>query len=261
MLYYSLGLSAVLLALINISVARSRNPVPITLGLGFAFGVLPACIMIAFPAVFVQAVLLNLLLFVLSIPDRGRRLYQPLSCVATLGAYSVVLFSALEKRAESSRLREEYPLESLEERLPRRAGLPSASLAADSLENMERMLENAAPPYGYQSRTAGLRQLHDHSVNEFVNSAGFGVGRMGVINSQVDVKSLQQGRREDQPVPQPDYLNPYVHPEGPLSSNVAEWFPGRMRSLHDEGVVDFLNPLGFGYVKSRREVADSRVTA
>ena len=65
MLYFSLGLSVVLLAAANFSVTRWRNPVPAVILLGIGFTVLPFCMMmLAFPAVAVQSLLLCLLLFI-----------------------------------------------------------------------------------------------------------------------------------------------------------------------------------------------------
>ena len=86
MLYISLTLSAVLLGAVNLIVAKWRNPVPATIGLGIGFSVLPICMMLVFPAVGWQALVLTLLLFVLLVPNRGRRLYLPLSCVLSSDA-------------------------------------------------------------------------------------------------------------------------------------------------------------------------------
>ena len=106
MLYISLTLSVVLLGAVNLIVAKWRNPVPATIGLGIAFSILPTCLMLVFPAVGWQALVLTLLLFVLLVPNRGRRLYLPLSCVATLVIYALLLVPFNERRKETVQLRQ-----------------------------------------------------------------------------------------------------------------------------------------------------------
>lgn len=103
MLYISLTLSVVLLGAVNLIVVKWRNPVPATIGLGVGFSILPICLMFFSPAVLLQALVLTLLLFILLVPNRGRRLYLPLSCVATLVIYALLLVPFIEKRRSFAR--------------------------------------------------------------------------------------------------------------------------------------------------------------
>jgi hypothetical protein len=57
------------------------------------------------------------------------------------------------------------------------------------------------------------------------------------------------------PVQQPDYTKPFIPPSKNLTSNLSDWNRGKMLQLHDAGVLDFVNPLGFGYIKDRTHVA------
>jgi hypothetical protein len=66
---------------------------------------------------------------------------------------------------------------------------------------------------------------------------------------------IQNGLRDDVPVFQPDYFNPISHQDVNFSEYPSEWRIGKMYELHFDGVLDFVNPRGFGYVKSRKEVA------
>ena len=254
MLYISLTLSAVLLGAVNLIVVKWRNPVPATIGLGIGFSVLPICMMLVFPAVGWQALVLTLLLFVLLVPNRGRRLYLPLSCVATLVIYALLLVPFIEKRKETVQLRQEYPYESFEERMPSRPKFESAKPNdLDRLSKLEEAIDSETAERYRSSRSASLRHLHERSVDDFVNSAGFGVGRMGGMLTHSDAESLKHDPREA--VAQPDYLNPYIPPAGNLLEPVPTWDAGKMSRFHEEGIVDFLNPKGFGYFKNRREVA------
>ncbi len=253
MLYISLTLSVVLLGTVNLIVAKWRNPVPATIGLGIAFSILPTCLMLVFPAVGWQALVLTLLLFVLLVPNRGRRLYLPISCFATLIIYALLLVPFIENRKETVQLRHEYPYESFEERLPSRPKFESARPNdLDRLSKLEEAIDSEAAERYRNSRTASLRYLHERSVDDFVNSAGFGVGRMGGMMTRPDAESLKHDPREA--VAQPDYLNPYIPPAGNLLEPVPAWNAGKMSRFHEDGLVDFLNPKGFGYFKNRREV-------
>lgn len=254
MLYISLTLSAVLLGAVNLIVAKWRNPVPATIGLGIGFSVLPICMMLVFPAVAIQALSLCILLFVLLAPRRGRKLYLPLSCVATLLAYGVVFVPYIEQRRETIQLREEYPYESFEKRMPSRPKLESAEPKdLNYLGDLEDVIDRDTNERYRNSRSASLRSLHERSVEDFVNSAGFGNGRMGGMIVPPSADSLKHDSRDA--IPQPDYLNPYVPPTGVPTDIVESWDEGKMRQFHAESAVDFLNPKGFGYFKNRKEVA------
>ena len=222
MLYISLTLSAVLLGAVNLIVAKWRNPVPATIGLGIGFTILPACLMLVFPAVGWQALVLTLLLFILLVPNRGRRLYLPLSCVATLVVYALLLVPFNERRKETVQLRQEYPYESFEERMPSRPKFESARPNdLDRLSKLEEAIDGEAAERYRSTRTASLHDLHERSVDDFVNSAGFGVGRMGGMMTRPDAESLKHDPREA--VPQPDYLNPYSPPAGNLLVPEPAW--------------------------------------
>jgi hypothetical protein len=114
MLYISLALSAALLVVVNRMVSRSAYPAPRVILTGLGFTACPFGVMLVFPAVACQAALLTGLLLVLLVPRRGRRLYLPLSCLATVIAYGILLRPALEKRAELAELRDQHPYESLD---------------------------------------------------------------------------------------------------------------------------------------------------
>lgn len=82
-------------------------------------------------------------------------------------------------------------------------------------------------------------------MDQFVNSYGFGVGRMAGMSDY----ALQSGRRDGPPLPQPGL--------GPDRSPPDRWEPvagPRFDSLHEASVLDFVNPAGFGLFQDRTRV-------
>ncbi len=93
--------------------------------------------------------------------------------------------------------------------------------------------------------------LHDDAVGLFVACFGFGVARLSPYPSEAN---LAYGLREGPGLLQPGRrIAPARSPgEWGPSPDGAEEPLGR---LHDEGVIEFAHPAGFGYVKDRRHVA------
>ncbi len=166
---------------------------------------------------------------------------------------------------ERIRLRKEYPLESLFERLAheRRPGkrahgkLPDASTSEVPRDSWTRLggLESETAPT--HTRNASLELLHTDAVEEFVKRPGFGQGRFD---------------------PGPAYLAPEKEPGAPLVGDVRIVFDPELTyersliglivpppafdlpfwSIHQEGLVEFAYSSGFGYVRDRDHVAGFR---
>src|ERR1700722_12815687 len=90
MLYISLFLSFALLATINLILARSSRAILWSIAVCASFTICPGFLLVIFPAIAIQAAFLCLLLAVLVVPKNGRRIYLPLSFVATVAAYAVL---------------------------------------------------------------------------------------------------------------------------------------------------------------------------
>jgi hypothetical protein len=138
----------------------------------------------------------------------------------------------------------------MEERLPTpRAAFRGERLPEAAAQRLAR-LEESLPEEGGGYRAYSLRELHEESVSQFINSPGFGVARM----HRPSPESLTYRLRPDSPVPQPE---PRTSSGGSPDESLWEpkaWDEGLYR-VHRDGVRDFVNPDGFGYVKDRRHVA------
>jgi hypothetical protein len=166
----------------------------------------------------------------------------PASVLATLAAYGVTTWFAVERQQQ---LRDRYPVESLEDRLPlRQATGRHGSVDTIRLSKLETGIEYEDRLWA-GARDRKLRRLHEEKVNLFANSYGFGVGRMGMVNDD----ALLPSRRDGPPVPQPG--------PGPDVSPPDKWEPATgpgFDHLHTASLLDFLNPKGFGLVESRSRV-------
>jgi hypothetical protein len=107
--------------------------------------------------------------------------------VAVLVFFVYVLGPKLKKDHERTeryrdgirKLREQYPFESLETRIP---GPPQSkrghSLSQTSAEQLRKFESSIASETEGWGREQSLQKLHEGSVEEFVNREGFGVARM-----------------------------------------------------------------------------------
>lgn len=284
MLYISLVLSFVLLVLVNLLVKYSKYAVAGSIAVCFGFAVGPTVYMnVHYPAVSWQAGMMFVLLLFLSIPNQpiesrigitphnfahllrllvprdGRRIYLLLSFVVTLGAYCFLFRSMWQQHEELVQLQHELPYESLTTRLPDRPaignGMPKNTTRLDERENE---LNDVMKKSLSINRSFNLRRLHEDSVDIFVNSAGMGYRRMDAfLDSEAKkLKYFIGGTvHNKQEVRQPDYLNPVIPAVKGLSANIPQWNLSKMLRLHDDSVLDFVNPFGFGYVKDREHVA------
>lgn len=250
MLYLSLPLALIVLAAAH-SAARPY-PEPMRwgrfLGIGGGAVVAPLFLLGSSPVVAGLFVLLVAALAVWPLVRRRVPTFLPLSIAAALVAYGTAGWYALKEQGASDQLRREYPLESLAERVPEPRASLRTPLSAGATENLN-SFENEVRSAGFTVRSYQLRTLHEHTTDAFVNSPGFGVMRMI-------------------PGPTAESLKADSRPEAPSQpGSPAGWAPGEpfepapsadrdaLVGLHTDGVLDFVNPRGWGYVKSRDAVA------
>src|SRR5713226_8455878 len=178
MLITSLLLSAVLLLVANV-VARKTGHLAapcVICGLGAFLG---GCVM--FPALMLTGVLAALAGLSCGVLGGGPRLFLKCSLATILASHLLVGFLSLHQVQERRRLREEFPSESLAQRLSYEAPrIPSRPSAADGLSTPASKaltdLEDRIDDLSF-SRTYSLKRLHEDSVTDFIYSPGFGIGR------------------------------------------------------------------------------------
>jgi hypothetical protein len=263
MLYISLLILLPLLGLINLvlyctGLIRTRpvRYLVIFASLVFAFG--PILFVTAYMRPVIWQVGLIFVLLPLLIPHRGRRFFLPLSCVAAMAAYGLQVRSTQVLSENLTQLKNEYPYESLKERLPSRSIITSSPTNDPKrLDNLERDLAEVSNDYGSWQRSEALKRLHETSVKEFTSRPGFGFDRMDFVD-RADAQAFKMvyDYVSNRPlVKQPDYLRPFISPVSGLKLNISDQNSFQLLKLHDDGVLDFINPRGFGFAKDRDHVA------
>jgi hypothetical protein len=251
MLYVSLTLSVLLLVIANVGILRSSNGWLNAfgfIGLFFSFGTI--CAGFFLPPVALLFLVLAALVGIWVTCKLRPWVFLPVSCVAAAVVAGIIGQSVLHSQSRYAGLRAQYPYESMEDRLPpakatyRLEVIPEA--IAESLASAEDSLEGRSRTM----RSYFLEQVHEQTTALFVNSSGFGVARMGRPTEQ----SLAGDPERNKSIPQP---------EPRLSSSAflddVEWTlrlaDKSLTELHRSGALDFVNPVGFGFVKDRRKVA------
>lgn len=149
-----------------------------------------------------------------------------------------------EERVE--RLRKQYPFESLESRLP---APPTSSggadhltsLSANELLSFEKVLDRR------NEREELLKALHESSVAEFVSKNGNGVGRMGRMPEEILANAATS---EDPSVPLSESWKEVDVSREPVNLDVET-----LNLIHHWNTYYGINAPGFGFVKSRKQVA------
>ena len=160
----------------------------------------------------------------------------------------------MPERQRLATLREEFPFESVEDRLP--APTPTGALPTGTTARLERAEAELVENY-WRSRSAQLMHLRETRVDEFVSTPGFGVGR----GMRVPFRNWNEGLRpEELYVHQPNGGSARSH--GDITSSIQirdgelhDLHRAGLLDLHRAGLLDFINFENFGYVKDRRHVA------
>jgi len=244
-LYFSLATSLLLLLAAHFAARPAPHPVRGTTfavcGLALTFG--PAC-----AGLFLPTATLLLLIFLtaaLTAWPRVRartRFFVSLSTLAFFGAYAVGGLIALGSMAEYARLRERFPYESMGDRVPALKAAERPARATTDSSEVDAEVEREARRGWMRDRM--LKRLHEDTTGLFVNSPGFGVGRMLFAPREQTLESRPRDDPPDQPALRPSDAGP-----GPASGGID------LDAMHTLGVVDFVHPDGFGYFKDRRHVA------
>jgi hypothetical protein len=145
----------------------------------------------------------------------------------------------------------------MEKRLPsRHITGRKASYNTRPLDSLEEIIEHREPLNWAETQRVGqLRQLHEDTVNTFIEQQGFGVMRMPRMSEWI----LKAGLREDPPLAQAarEASAPWsaADLEGPALPKDFVELEKDLGGVLRISIADFANPKGFGYVKDRRHVA------
>lgn len=257
MLYIALVVSAILLLVVNLIAWRAERPIVLIFTSAFAISILPSVGgLMMLHAVMLQAILVCIAAWIWRARRGKPRHFLVFSCIATLIAFAIPGYFAYR---QTRHLQELFSYISMTERLPPpekqrpTETLPAAT--ANHLATMETLIEDKERSWPSSYRKTTLRQIHEDTVEVFVNQEGFGVARMVGVSE----KSLKSGLHDEPPIPQPGTpsASPWLaeqlrkKPFGALFADVS----GGLLSLHHDSIVDFINPAGFGYIKDRQHVA------
>lgn len=229
----------------------------------------------------------SLLLVVVGIICRGLKASPPrfawTAAAGTLFIYVGYSATHVPTFLEWQRIRAENPVESLASRLEYEQGAiarrPTLTEPASTPATEETDETHATPPnyarrlealedvlddeWRWRSRSAALRTIHSSYVQQFIDSPGFGVVRGGWLLEPE--KFADASKPKVFQLPPGEYCDPDGTPGGeaqrlhtansdnpPAPPAVAQ---RQLEMLHEEGLFDFVNRRGWGYVQDRDHVA------
>lgn len=247
MFYDTLPFAGIVLLLALVAARREPHPIRWP---WFILGGLPVALASGSNVVLGAFGLLFVALLAWTFTRRWVRVFAPPALVAVAIPYGLTYREAHEIDTTHERLRQQYPLESVANRIPEpRADLhaPPTGAARARLDEFE----DAAYRNG-SSRSFQLQRLHEERVRTFVNSPGFGQMRMLGPRRITDETLNAELDRPETPV-QPGSSVLWGRGEAFEPTESAVRNP--LSKLHADGLLDFVNPKGWGYVKDRDRVA------
>jgi hypothetical protein len=174
--------------------------------------------------------------------------------LSAIGPYGYFTYLAVADFAEHQRLIDQYPFESMESRAPSPKKTLSGKASKETESHLKDLEEKLSQGGENDSRSWMLQELHQESVQSFINSPGFGQTRR-TRPAEGDLTNLE---RDESPVLQPGPLPSSTFSEGDLSTEPSDVQPDSLRKMHLSSVFDFANPRGFGWIVDRQKVAGFR---
>ena len=237
-------LAVSMLVLVNWWVFKYPNATGVALILCGLLGFAPCLVLAYCIPLHLQAAALVLSLPCAYYPHRGPALYRVVSTSLTVAIWLFAFTNASRQSHQYDEWQRQTPFESLEHRLP----TPVRGGNADGPLWTEVDEESVS---GSMERMWSLEEVHSNRVRLFHHAVGFGHARM------LRRKAVPEHFEPDPtpPVPQPERYEPNAVSLGDEMPDTARESFGR---LHVNGLLDFVNADGFGYVKSRAAVAGFR---
>ena len=165
-------------------------------------------------------------------------------------AYLLMTLISLPSIRKAWQLREEFPVESLEARLPFReipaTDAPLSPELDDELSSFEYEIETVSRQQAWIQRE-NLRRLHESKVRDFVDAPGFGVAR---LIRQPNPRLLSRGHRSNELIPQATAIQ-FESKRRSLADSASS--ADRLQ-FHRQQTIDFSHPLGYGLLDDQRRV-------
>lgn len=202
--------------------------------------------------------------------DLRKWTYLPAAAVVSILPYAVIAAPYARRYHEMEAIRDLYPPMSIADRLayelrPRRQSTAEtedeshATAMSAELARFDERLQQTGWEQGADSRSRalwGLDSLHEQLVHEFTEAEGFGAER--AVWPDIQLRTI------DLPEPLPLPVSPgtpsaageqtAANDEIARGAPEASPAPQTLREMHESGVIDFVNPRGFGAVVSRERV-------
>jgi hypothetical protein len=250
MLVISVFLSLVLIVAVYCTYRSDRELFAFSVALAVG-GMLLGAVCYVFPFC-LQAVLIIPALFIWK-----KCQWSPVSLLAYMFGTAVlanglVVLMILQYVSEMELLQLQYPFESMAERLPVPQSHAAARLSKGSAEQLSELEGTFAADF-HTFRDLMLEKLHQDSVQHFINSPGFGVGRGPIRPTETNLAARRFDRRES-PLPQPNARPWSTLAERDLRE-LPDLNPAALRTMHLNSIIDFVNPEAFGLIISRQKVA------
>jgi hypothetical protein len=267
MLYISLGISAVFLVIVNL-LARRRGGSGMSSAIAFS-GVVASFSLFAMmgfsiPAVIYTAGLVAVVGFICWLFGSQPRYFALASVVVTLFAHVFAGWSGLDEIRRWEEMKSQYPLESLDDRLAYETRPHSinpahrSSLDPTWLDTLEKASDKHRNEFSTKRYLGSLERLHAGATKQFVESQGFGAGRLPFRPS---TWFLREPRK---PPLLEDVSTEYFHQSSPIPWSVDQ-FPdpprdgdAQEREAHRGNILGFLEPWDLGYARDRQHVAGFR---
>src|SRR5262245_6971224 len=144
-------------------------------------------------------------------------------------------------------LAQDFPFESLIERLPKGKPLPpTKALSSEATKRWEILDQDLASSQDHRAKL--LKDLHEKTRKFFVESPGAGPERRLLTPGEILLGDWQDAGALDQPGEPADFPLSPGEPLSHVEPNAEFYY------YHKDGLLNFLYPRGFGYVKDRAHV-------
>jgi hypothetical protein len=184
-----------------------------------------------------------LLLIVGKLANLSARPMTIISCLiySLFWIWSLTNYVALYMQYEE--WKKQVPMESMQQRVPE----PKSNNDEPTTQTEQDYTE-IYRSYVQSARNRSIVTIHNQTIAAFDRAAGFGAIRMIVIHPQA--KDFLPDATP--PVQQPAKYDPNI---ASLGEELQGEFRPKLSLLHYKSSLDFANPVGWGYIKSRAEVA------